>query len=99
MKILEPQGGFFEPGQTISYELFVNDFEDGTNDFDLADEEDLPEIDNESAGRASVNVRKVSGKFGSDLDDEESSPPGLKLMKGSDCFNCHDVHQNESDRR
>lgn len=93
LRILEPVGGFFDPGQPIRYELFVNDAEDGTNDYDLADELDLPEIDGDSSGRASVNARKISGKFAMEIDSSEASPPGLTLMKGSDCFNCHDVHQ------
>lgn len=93
LRILEPMGGFFDPGQPIRYELFVNDVEDGTNDYDLADKLDLLEIDGDSSGRASVNARKISGKFAMTHDSSDSSPPGLTLMKGSDCFNCHDVHQ------
>ena len=90
VEIREPKSGFFEPGSMVGYEIFVNDYEDGTNDFDLADEQDLTEIDGDSSGRASMNARKLVGRFGGDSD--EMMPVGLRLMKNSDCFNCHDVH-------
>lgn len=90
VKILEPVARFFEPGKPINFDIFVNDNEDGTNDYDLADEKDLPEIDGESATRVSMNARKLAGKFSME-DDETELPKGLQLMKGSDCFNCHDI--------
>ena len=93
VEVRQPKGGFFEPGKPVRFEIFVNDLEDGTNDIDLADEQDLPEIDGESAARASMNARKISGRFALDLDLESMGPPGLRLMKASDCFNCHDLHQ------
>ncbi len=93
LRLLEPTSHFFDPGEPIRYEMFVNDFEDGTNDYDLADEQDLPEIDGESSGRASVNARKISGPFAMDYDSDAMAPPGLQTMRGSDCFNCHAVHQ------
>lgn len=92
VEIRKPVGGFFKPGEPIRFHIFVNDLEDGTNDFDLADDQDLTEIDSASPTRVSMYARKIAGKFGKDL-EVENAPLGMQLMKQSDCFNCHDVRQ------
>ena len=89
INILGADGNFFDPGRPIEYEIIINDLEDGTNDSDLCDQEDLMEIESDSATRVSMNVRRVKGKFST---NSELIEPGLQLMKQSDCFNCHDLH-------
>ncbi len=94
VKFLQPQvGDFFEPDQPITYRLSVKDLEDGTNDDDEMDVERL--LDSAAAGRVSVNavystdpIPSASGSADSDI-----GPAGMKLMKRSDCFNCHAVDQ------
>ena len=89
-------GDFFDADQPLRYQVVVNDAEDGTNDENLLDNELADIIDGESSGRVVVNAQHSVDPFlirgpsmGSSVDD----PPGLKRMKGSDCFNCHAVDQ------
>lgn len=96
VKFLEPQPGeFLDPDQPIRFRVYVNDAEDGTNDFDEADEKELTPIDADAAKRASVNVvfanTPIAAAGGAPA--EEQGPLGLRLMKRSDCFNCHAVDQ------
>ena len=94
VRFLQPQvGDFFEPDQPILYRLLVNDAEDGTNDDDEMDDDRL--LDSAAAGRVSVNavfstdpIPSANGSANKDL-----GPAGMKLMKRSDCFNCHAVDQ------
>ncbi len=97
VRFLEPQvGDFFDPEQPINYRLVVKDAEDGTNDDDEIDKNDAQELDRMSPARTSVNATYVLGAMpsangGAASDDQ--APPGMKLMKKSDCFNCHAVDQ------
>ena len=96
IRFLEPQvGDFFDPEQSINYRLIVKDAEDGTNDDDDIDKNDAPEIDRQSPGRTSVNATYVLGAMPSanGSSNDEQAPAGMKLMKTSDCFNCHAVDQ------
>ncbi|MEZ6126681.1 MAG: carbohydrate-binding protein [Planctomycetaceae bacterium] len=89
-------GDFFDASHPIHYEIIVADAEDGTNDEDAYESGLAEVIDRESPGRVVLNAQHspdsfsggVSGGSGSGID-----PPGLKRMKGSDCFNCHAVDQ------
>lgn len=96
IKFLEPQvGDFFDPEQPIRYSLYVNDTEDGTNDFDEAEAKNLPEIDALSPTRVSLNAVFATGPIPSEggAAPAEQGPAGMRMMKGSDCFNCHAVDQ------
>ena len=90
-------GDFFDAKQSISYELMVNDAEDGTNDEVAVDNDEAEIIDGESPGRVVINAALLPGAFSttdaSATDDANNDPPGLKRMKSSDCFNCHAVDQ------
>jgi len=96
IRFLEPRvGDFLDPGRPIRYRLYVKDAEDGTNDFDEADEQDLEPIDADSSRRASVNAvfsnAPIPAAGGAASDD--LGPAGMRMMKRSDCFNCHAVDQ------
>ncbi len=71
-------GDFYTPGETLSYELLINDPEDGSSD----DYDELME------GRTFLQAQ-----FKQQLDEVEIVPPGLAMMRSSDCFNCHAVTQ------
>jgi cytochrome c len=95
IRFVQPQvGDFFDPDRPISYRLFVKDTEDGTNDSDEAESSDLPEFDSSAVDRVSVNAtfsnEPIASAGGAAADQ---GPPGLRLMKKSDCFNCHAVDQ------
>lgn len=96
VKILEPRAGdFFDSDQPIRFSLYVNDPEDGTNDFDEAEAKGLPEIDAESPNRVTLNAVYATGPVpveGAPA-PEVPGPAGMRLMKGSDCFNCHAIDQ------
>jgi len=96
VKFLEPQvGDFFDPEQPIHYSLYVNDAEDGTNDFDEAEAKNLPEIDSQSPTRVTLNAVFSSGSIPSEggIATEDQGPAGMRMMKRTDCFNCHAVDQ------
>jgi cytochrome c len=96
VKFLQPQvGDFFDPEQPIQYSLYVNDVEDGTNDFDEAEAKQLPEIDALSPTRISLNALFSTGPIPSEKNaaPADQGPAGMRMMKGSDCFNCHAVDQ------
>jgi len=96
VKFVEPrEGDFFDPEQSIPYRLTVDDVEDGTNDEMEVDEKGKELIDRDAPGRVTVNavfskdpIPSAAGGVGSD-----QGPAGMRLMKGSDCFNCHAVDQ------
>lgn len=72
-----PQDGdFFRPGESFAYRVQVRDDEDG----DSAAQDELME------GRTFVNVAWRRG-----ADAASAVPPGLAMMRQSDCFNCHAV--------
>jgi len=94
VKFLAPQDGdFFDAAAAIGYQLEVNDIEDGTSDFARADETGAAEIDLEAPRRTAVNMTLGTGSIprgpGGEVTDND--PVGLRLMKKSDCFNCHAV--------
>lgn len=75
----EPRDGdFFTPGRPIAFKVRIDDREDGSS----RDYDELME------GRTFVTAR-----FKQRADEEEVLPPGLAMMKGSDCFNCHAIQQ------
>ena len=95
IRFIKPEvGDFFDPEQPIRYELHVNDAEDGTNDDDAADAQGLKEIDGDSSKRASLNAAFSIGAIPSAIaTTNDTGPAGMRLMKRSDCFNCHAVDQ------
>jgi cytochrome c len=95
IRFVEPlPGGFFDPDQPIAFKLLVDDAEDGTNDYETADRDDRDILDSTAVSRVSLNAVFASGPppnaAGGNADQ---GPPGMRLMKGSDCFNCHAVDQ------
>jgi cytochrome c len=80
-------GDFFDAGTAIEYQVEVTDSEDGTSSDEVAATSDLDILDPSAPDRVLVQSRLV---VGSDSDASEAlMPPGLKLMRASDCFNCH----------
>lgn len=95
IRFVEPAaGGFFDPDQPIAFKLLVDDAEDGTNDYEVADRDDRDILDSTAVSRVSLNAVFAAGPpptaAGGNAD---TGPPGMRLMKGSDCFNCHAVDQ------
>lgn len=85
VKFLRPQDGdFFTPGEPIQYQLVIDDFEDGTSDFEAAEEFDLKPIELTAPSRTFVVAEEVAAPG-----SQASEPLGLSLMRQSDCFNCH----------
>ena len=83
---------FFDPDQPILYELEIVDHEDGTNNYQLVEQDDRwGEIDPAAASRAHVQLIPV-GTDGQPLSDA-TAPPGLKLIRQSGCLNCHATHR------
>lgn len=97
VKFAHPQSGdFFDAAAPIKYEILVRDAEDGTNDEDAVDNDEAEFIDSDSPGRVAVNAKHAPEPFslaGPASGGSDNDPPGLKRMKGSDCFNCHAVDQ------
>lgn len=97
VRFLQPQDGdFFTPGEPIAYRLYASDLEDGTSDADEADEKGLEAFDSSAVDRISLNAVFSSDPIPSSrgaATAADQGPPGLKMMKGSDCFNCHAVDQ------
>ncbi len=81
-------GDFYEPGESIPYKLVINDVEDGTSDFELAEEKDLPILDVQALSKISVEAVPVAA-----TENAQQVPPGLALMRKSDCFNCHAMNR------
>jgi cytochrome c len=96
IRFVQPQvGDFFDPEQPIPYQLIVSDAEDGTNDEIAVDEQGAALIDRESPGRVSVNAVFSNDPVPSaaSATGGEQGPIGMRMMKRSDCFNCHAVDQ------
>ncbi len=81
-------GDFYDPEQPIQYEVVVHDQEDGTSDFEEAEEKDLTPIESTAPNRVFVEASAVKAK-----DNQANDPPGLALIRKSDCFNCHAVNR------
>ena len=92
VQFLEPQDGdFFDPGQPIHYRLAVRDSEDGASDFDELEEagdDSWEPIESTAATRLFVEaIASHGGAAAAEV------PPGLALIKQSDCLNCHAPHR------
>ena len=92
VRFLQPRDGdFFDPGQSLRYQLAVRDTEDGASDF-----EELEEAGNdswepiESAAPTRLFVEAIA-QHGQE--DQAEVPPGLAMIKKSDCLNCHAPHR------
>ncbi len=81
-------GDFFDPDQPIKYEVVVRDQEDGISDFDEAEEKDLKPIESTAPNRVFVEASAPKAK-----DNPANDPPGLALIRKSDCFNCHALNR------
>ncbi len=89
VEFLSPQDGdFYTPGEPVPYQLVIRDTEDGTSDFEAADEFDLQPIDLTAPSRTFVQAEAVSTPG-----NTSNEPPGLSLMRQSDCFNCHAINR------
>ena len=77
-------GDFFDPNDPIKYQVVVHDQEDGTSDFEEAEEKDLKPIELTAPNRIFVEAAAVKAN-----DNPANDPPGLALIRKSDCFNCH----------
>lgn len=76
MKFTYPlEGDFADEGKSINYEVAIVDSEDGESDFEMPD----------------MNTRTTISAMIQRAGIEAADPPGLALMKKSDCFNCHAV--------
>jgi cytochrome c len=80
-------GDFFDAGQKVSYQVTVTDMEDGSSDEKITSTTDLDNLDAAAPDRVSIQANLLAG--GSIAASPESLPVGLKLMRSSDCFNCH----------
>ncbi len=94
IRFVEPAPGtFFDPQQSVNFQVYVHDFEDGTSDSEEADSKEIEFLDSDAPQRVNVNAMLVDlppNQFNAVAD---VGPPGLQLMKKSDCFNCHSVDQ------
>jgi cytochrome c len=92
IRFLEPRDGdFFEPGQSVRYQLAVRDPEDGASDFDALEEvgdDSWEPIEATAATRLFVEAIPQHGQ-----DAAAEVPPGLAMIKTSDCLNCHAPHR------
>ncbi|MEI6527434.1 MAG: PQQ-dependent sugar dehydrogenase, partial [Planctomycetota bacterium] len=88
IEFMSPKDGdFFDAGQQFAYQVTVTDQEDGSSDEKITSTTDLDNLDASAPDRVSVQANLLAG--GSSTVNEESLPVGLKLMRSSDCFNCH----------
>lgn len=94
IRFLKPEeGAFFDPQQTVDFQVYVNDFEDGTSDDKEAEEKEIEFLDSDAPQRVNVNAMLVDLPPNQVNNAVDAGPPGLQLMKKSDCFNCHSVDQ------
>ncbi|MBX3421237.1 MAG: PQQ-dependent sugar dehydrogenase [Pirellulaceae bacterium] len=89
IKFLRPtEFDFVMPGQAIAYELEITDFEDGTSNYAAVDQDpQLSELNPSAVSRMNVQLTSV-GADGQPIGDSDL-PPGLRLIRQSDCLNCH----------
>lgn len=97
IRFVEPQeGDFFDPDQSLHFQIQVTDFEDGTNDEQAIDDQGAQPIDPDSPRRVSLNAVYNLGaipRSDASADAKDEGPIGMLRMKKSDCFNCHSVDQ------
>ena len=88
VRFLEPRDGdFFDPGGPITYRLAVRDTEDGASDFEELEEAGDDSWDPiEATAATRLFVEAIAQHGGA---EEAEVPPGLALIKSSDCLNCH----------
>ncbi len=86
--LLPKEGEFFDPSEPIQYHVVVRDQEDGTSDFEEAEEKDLKPIESTAPNRVFVEASAVKSD-----NVQTTDPPGLALIRKSDCFNCHAVNR------
>jgi cytochrome c len=80
-------GDFFDSDKKLTYQITVTDLEDGSSDEKVTSSTDIDDLDASAPDRVSVQANLVSGA--TDSVNEATLPLGLKLMRSSDCFNCH----------
>jgi len=89
VRFLSPKDGdFFTPGEKIGYSLMIEDLEDGTSDFENADARNLETIELSAPSRTFVQASPIAP---GNSEGGKPLPPGLDLMRKSDCFNCHAI--------
>ncbi|MFO0870342.1 MAG: carbohydrate-binding protein [Pirellulales bacterium] len=96
VRFLAPQSGdFFDLDQPVAYRLRVLDREDGTNDEQAAEQDDLEYLDSSAVPRTTVQAVLGTGPRppAEGTSSPDAGPLGMRLMKRSDCFNCHSVDQ------
>lgn len=82
---LKPRDGdFFTPGQPVEYQVVVRDREDGTSDFEQAEEDGWHMIESQAPSRLFVEAVAAVNQS-----DTQADAPGLALIRKSDCLNCH----------
>ncbi len=84
-------GDFFSPGEPIEYEVVIHDLEDGTSDFDEAEEKDLKAIESTAPTRTLVEASMFASVEAANAVQTEA--PGMALIRKSDCLNCHAVNR------
>jgi cytochrome c len=77
-------GDFINPGQPIEYQVLVRDREDGTSDFEEAEEDGWHLIESQAPSRLFVEAIDLAKQ-----DANQAESPGLVLIRKSDCLNCH----------
>lgn len=80
-------GDFYDPKSPLTYQVVVTDPEDGSSDEQVVASTDLDLLDPSAPDRVLVEARILNSV--SNSASEDAIPAGLKLMRGSDCFNCH----------
>ena len=81
-------GDFFDDSKALQYKVVITDVEDGTSDSEEMDRRDLEFIDADAPNRLNVQAALIASTNNAEA-DEQSLAPGLKLIRGSDCLNCH----------
>jgi cytochrome c len=88
IRFLSPRDGdFYDPQTGISYQVVVTDAEDGSSSEEVVASTELDMLDPSAPDRVLVEAQLRTSIDATT--PEESLPPGLKLMRASDCFNCH----------
>lgn len=82
--LLPQDGDFVDPGAEVQFELMVRDLEDGTSDIDEYEAGLLPYIEEYAPSRIQVEAKPATSGMA-----EGEVPPGLALIRTSDCLNCH----------
>lgn len=95
LRFVEPQAGdFFDADEAIRFRVFVKDAEDGTSDDEEPEGAELALLDRDAPARISVNAVFAPGPIpATNAGADEQGPEGMRLMKRTDCFNCHAIDQ------